>query len=261
MSDNPTAEPTPAPSEPAPEPVVIVETPVAVVETVAEPTPTQEQAPEPVADLPKEPLSLLEAAGKTEEKPKVEEKPAETAEKPPEQPEKPKYEPFKLPDGVTADEKRLDSFRDIASRHGLDQNSAQELLDMHLNAIQAYAAQAEQAAVQAKTDRIRGWRQNSLGDEQIGGSGHHTAMMAAARMRDLLVPDARKEAFTAMLEETGIGDHPEFIRIFHNAARLFDEPAAPPIPARPVPDRGGNGKVSRSAVMYDHPTSRKVAGR
>jgi hypothetical protein len=253
----PSTPPAELPVEPVAEtPAAPVEIPAASVEapevaSEAKPAePTKPEAPE----------SLLEKAGKPEE-PKAADKPAE----PPKPAEAPvdvvKYEPFVLPEGITADEKRIAAFQEIVGPLKVDQETAQKLVDLHASTLQEFAAAARQAQIDAWHETTRGWQRNTLADEQLGGAGHQTALMASARMRDLLVPENRRQAFSQMLKDTGIGDHPEFIRIFHNAARLFDEPAAPPIPARPVPDRGGSAKPSKGAVMYDHPSSRRVAGR
>ena len=275
-----TAPAAAAPAMPALETATII-TPVAgpvaeVTASVAEEPAEVAAAPEPAAaatEVPAEAArpaeeaksalhtdtpSLLEEAGKPKEeakKPDSEPKPAETAV------EGPKYEPFKLPEGVQPDEKRLGEFAEVAAKHGLKQEDAQALLDMHTSTLKQFqdAVFAEQHRVFAETRR--GWVQQILADPILGGAGHETAKMAAARMRDLLVPEAHRAEFAAFMRDTGAGDHPALFRLLHNAARLFDEPAAPPIPARPVPDRGGNGKQPRGTMLYDHPTSRRAAGR
>lgn len=246
-------------------PVEVVAEAPAAVETVVETPAAPETAPE--AEKPAEEVksalhtdtpSLMEEAGKPKEEPKKPEseaKPAETVE------ESPKYEAFKLPEGVQPDEKRLGEFAEVAAKHKLSQDDAQALLDMHTNTLKQFqdAVFAEQHRVFAETRR--GWVQQILADPILGGAGHETAKMAAARMRDLLVPEAHRAEFAAFMRDTGAGDHPALFRLLHNAARLFDEPAAPPVPARPVPDRGGNGKQPRGTMLYDHPTSRRAAGR
>lgn len=256
---SPVAEPTPVS---APETVVTAEPsaevvaepvvePVAVPEAVVEPTSTTEKTAE-------EPKSLLEEAGKTTEEPKK----TEATEKPAAEAAEPvKYEAFKLPEGVPVDEARINAFQEIVGPAKLDQETAQKLVDLHATTIQAMQQHLVQAQIDAFAETRRQWREKSMADEQIGGSGHQTAMRAAARMRDLLVGDGMKAEFAQFLADTGVGDHPVMIKIFHNAARLFDEPAAPPIQARPVPDRGGPGKPSKGAAIYDHPSSRKAAGR
>lgn len=254
--------PASAPLEmPAAEPVV---EPVAAIptESIAEPAePVADPAADPAAPLHTDTESLLEKAGKPEEKPKIDENPAVEGEKPLETVEPVKYEPFTLPDGVPVDDAKVSAFQDLIGPHKLDQETAQKLVDLHTSTLKSFqdAVFAKQHSDFAETRQ--GWVRQILSDPVLGGSGHQTALMAAARMRDLLVPEADRAEFADFMRITGAGDHPAMMRLLHNAARLFDEPAAPPIAARPVPDRGGSGKQSRQNLLYDHDTSRRAAQR
>jgi hypothetical protein len=252
------------PSTPAPElPVETVVEPVAPAEPVAaevvEPAKPEGEKPaeEPKVALHTDTPSLMEEAGKKVE-PKAADKP-ET--KPAEPAETFKYEAFKLPEGVPVDEARINAFTEIVGPHKLDQETAQKLVDLHTTTMQEFQNQlvAQQHAAFAETRR--GWVDQIKADPILGGAGHQTALQAAARMRDLLVPEAHRAEFADFMRITGAGDHPALMRLLHNAARLFDEPAAPPQPARPVPDRGGSAKPSKGAAMYDHPSSRRAMSR
>jgi len=235
---------------PAPEPTA----------TAPEPAPVAPEAAPPVEAAKPTELSLLESAepAKTETAPKAAE-PEKAAE--PVAEETISYEAFKFPEGIVPDEKALATFQDIAAKHKLDHETAQGLLDLHTGMLKAYQDHLLAEQVKAFEATKRDWRNKSLADEQIGGAGHRTAMMAAARMRDMLVPDAMRDEFADFLAQTGVGDHPVFIKLFHNAARIFDEPAPPPIPhVQPVPDRG-NPRPSRGRALYDHPSSQRAVGR
>lgn len=249
------------PATPPPELPVepVTEAPAAPVETPPTEAPVEPKAEEPKVALHTDTPSLMEEAGK-----KAEPKPDDKVEAP--KPADPateafKYEAFKLPEGVPVDEARINAFTEIVGPHKLDQETAQKLVDLHTTTLQQFQEHlvAQQHAAFAETRR--GWVDQIKADPVLGGSGHQTALQAAARMRDLLVPEAHRAEFADFMRITGAGDHPALMRLLHNAARLFDEPAAPPIPARPVPDRGGSAKPSKGAVMYDHPSSRRVAGR
>lgn len=248
----PAAEVTP---EPAP---VTPEAPVAAPEGTDKPA--DETKPAPHTEKP----TLLEATETPKPDEKAPEKPVE-AEKVPEGEKIPdaafKYEPFTLPEGVKIDEDRIAKFTDVIGPHKLDQETAQKLVSLHTETLEAFREhmQAEQLRIFEETKA--GWLTRTMSDPELGGAGHQTALQAAARMRDLLVPEEDRADFVEMLRASGVGDHPALFRMLYRAARLFDEPAAPPIPARPVPDRGGSAPTSRQALIYDHPTSRRVAGR
>lgn len=212
---------------PAPEVVVVTPASEPIVEPIVE-TPAPE-APKPEA-------SLLEQAGKDEPKPAEPEKPVEVA---PPQPEPPKaYEPFVLPEGLTAEPEKLAAFSDIASKHGIDQATAQSLVDMHTAQLTAFAEGLRAEQQRAWGETKAGWRTAAMADPEIGGAGHQTAMTAIARMRDMLVPEQHRAAFTQMLNDTGTGNHPEMLRLLHNAARVFDEPGMPAAAYKPPTNNG-----------------------
>jgi hypothetical protein len=247
-----------------PEPVAIEAAATPVAEVVAEPVAAPPETPveTPVAPvLHTDTPTLLEAAGKPAETPQTAEAASAAPATPTPAPRT--YEAFTFPEGITADDKQLATYQDIAGRHNLDQETAQSLLNMHTGSLKQYAENllSEQHRVFGETRKA--WRDSVMGDEELGGAGHQTAMAAVARMRDLLVPAERMAAFNDMLRMTGVGDHPEFNRLLHAAARFFDEPAAPTIVAQPSPDRGGNagrGAGSRRGVLYDHPSSNRARG-
>lgn len=219
-------------------------------------TPTDKPADKPAQHTDKP--TLLEIT-EGDKKPDGEGKPAE-GEKKPETVETAKYEPFTLPEGLTADEPTIAKFSEIVGGpEKLNQETAQKLVDLYSERMGAFAQHlaSEQHRIFAETRAV--WVETIKADPILGGAGHQTALQAAARMRDLLVPEEHRAEFADFMRVTGAGDHPAMFRLLHNAARLFDEPAAPPIPAVPVPDRGGSAKPSRSRVLYDHPSSVRAA--
>lgn len=261
-----TAIPTPA-ETPAPvaEPVAAPEVPpaVAVAEAPA-PVATPEAAPAaevPATETPAEPekpaafahtdtATLLEEIGKEG---------TEAAPTAPAPVEVPTSYDLKLPDGLTVDEGRMAAYTELLGQHHVAAEVAQPLLDMHVGAMTQYADYLREEQHRVFAETRRNWRDQVKGDEELGGSGFETSLKAVARMRDLLVPEPRRAAFDDMLRVTGVGDHPEFLRLFQAAARIFDEPPAPTSAPRPSP--GAMPTPGRRGVMYDHPSSRKVAGR
>jgi len=131
---------------------------------------------------------------------------------------------------------------------------AQALVDLHDKQMREFAQfmASEQHRLFAETRQ--GWAKQVLSDPEIGGSGHQTAMGAIARMRDMLVPERERPAFEEFLRVTGAGDHPQFLKLLHQAARYYDEPTLPPPNPRPPPGNGSRPN-RRLRDIYDHPRS------
>jgi hypothetical protein len=174
---------------------------------------------------------------------------------------------FRMPDALkdtTADNPRMVEFSGaLQEALANPQDAGQKLLDLHAAAMTEYAGQTLKNQIKAFNETRNGWAKDVMGDAQIGGAGHDTAMGAIARMRDMLVSTAQPgtkeyaadhKALDTFLRVTGAGDHPVFLRMLHNAARYFDEPGLPPDNPQPPPDNGRqNG--ARKRILYDHPRS------
>lgn len=240
---------TDAHSEPTLFEKVLAEKDAKVVDQGQVPEKPKEQPVKP-GEIPK----VVDSAAPTEVKPAA---PVEPAVLPPFEPAV--YSELKLPDGFEADGEKMGVLSTILGENRVGAEVGQKLLDLHAQTMQDYAAkyaQSESARQhQVWADTRKGWQQQVKGDEQLGGAGHQTAMGAVARMRDLVVPEKHREAFNEMLRVTGVGDHPEFLRAFHNIARLLDEPAMPPANPQPPPNNGKNPRSRGMAAIYDNPSS------
>lgn len=266
------------PVTPAASPASAPEVPVAPTEPVAPATAPASESPaatEPTApvtepaETPAEPASegeekpklhtdtetLLEGAGKSGEKPTEAPAPTEAP-----QPTARTYEAFTVPDGITLDQERITAASQLFGAHNLTQEAAQQFVDFHIAEMQRYDA----ALRQSHHDAFEGWRgeerKRVMADPEIGGAGHATAMTAIAKMRDMFVSSARPgtpkyeqdlKEFNDGIRNTGAGDMPWLLRLLHNVARRFDEPAAPSITYRPPPDIGRRPTATnRRQAMY-----------
>lgn len=213
-------------------------------------TPTLMEAPvEESAKIPVEPEKVPEP-----EKPEA--KPAEEPKAP--EPEAPLIYEFTIPEGLKADPETLSAYTEVLRENRMPPEAGQRLLDMHTAALQSYAAQTLDAQHRAFADTRKGWRDEIMGDEQLGGAGFKTVATQVAQMRDMFVPEPDRPAFNDFLRVTGAGDHPAFWRLLSNAAKFFGEPKPPPTDAKPAPNQGG--PRGRMADLYSHPTSRPREG-
>lgn len=218
------------------------------------------------------PAAEAAADGKPGEKPAEPAKPAEpkpgeakpAEAKPGEKPaeakaEAPKLEPvayeYALPETIKMDDALKGEFHTALDAFRADPaKGVQPLIALHEKTMSDYATHLQNEQVRVWNDTRKGWNTDALADEQIGGSGHQTAMGAIARMRDLFVSEKDRPAFEQFLQVTGAGDHPAFLKMLHNAARLYDEPAMPPSNVKP-PATNGQNPNGRRGIMYDHPRS------
>lgn len=227
-----------------------------------EPAPKVEDAPkEPAADpAPKEPEA------KEGDKPADPNQPEPEAKKPEGEPNPEPKEPaqldpidyvanVKLPETLTLNDAikgdmtaALDAFRADPT------TGVQNLVDFHEKQMQAYAADLSRQQYETWNTTRADWQKQVMADTELGGAGHHTAMQAIARMRDLAVPESERPAFNEFLHVTGAGDHPAFLRMMKNFAKFFDEPPLPSTDVKPPMDIG-KAPGARRATLYDHPRS------
>lgn len=236
-------EPGAPPEAPAPSPVVdpapTPEPAAAAIEPAAEP------AFKPHTDTP----SLLAQAGKEEPKPDADAPPV-VAE--PVQPAAPTYEPFTLPEGIEAAPETMAAYTGALGKHGITQEAGQELLSLHAAQMQTYAEQTLTRQHEAFGKMRAEWRDQVMADPEIGGSNHRSAMASIAELRDRFIPRSGPvtDAFNAMLDATGVGDHPDFLRLMARIGRAFREPAPAPAAQKPPADIGRkpNGRATMAEI-------------
>lgn len=185
-------------------------------------------------------LTSTEAPATTEqpgEKPAAEaakpaegEKPAEEAAKSEGAPEK--YV-FTAPEGKEYDSAVLDSFSNAAKTANLTQDAAQKLLES--------MAPTLATRQQEQVDVIRaGWLEATKTDKEFGGDGlKENLAIAKKAVETYSTPELRK-----LLDDTGLGNHAEVIRLFFKVGKTLKEDSfVPGSPAGGSPDWG--------KIMYD----------
>lgn len=201
--------------------------------------------------------SLLETI--TEKKPDEAKKPDDA--KPQDEDGTPKpvfeFKPYTVPEGVKLDEGRFKELNDVLVNDKLDpQARGQELINLHTNEMRAYDKRLRTEQHEAFANTRADWRKQAMGDEEIGGAGWETSKQAIAAAREYFVPKSREKAFNEMLRTTGVGDHPEFLRMLTVAGRILSEPRAPLGDFKPPPDIGRSPtRAGKRGVIYDHPSS------
>lgn len=135
---------------------------------------------------------------------------AEEADKPAGAPEK--YTDFAAPEGAHLDSKVMEQFAEAARDLNLPQDAAQKMIDK-MAPIMA-ARQAEQI------DALRTeWAETSKTDKDFGGAKLTENLVHAHRALETLGTPELK----GLLNETGLGNHPEFIRLMVKAGKAISE--------------------------------------
>lgn len=160
---------------------------------------------------------------------------AKPEEKPAEQPEgAPEAYEFTPPEGHVLDEGVIGKFSEVAKELNLPQDKAQKVLDVMAPAI----AERQQAALQAMTSE---WAETSKADKEFGGEklGENLAIAKTA-LDKFATPE-----FTKLLNDTGLGNHPEVLRVFYRAGKAISADTVVTGKQAPAP-------ADRLAALYDN---------
>ncbi len=133
--------------------------------------------------------------------------------------------PFALPEDIEIDHEILTAFRPVAADLGLDQDQAQALVDFYAAQVEGLSSRLGSSVMHDHDTYIgesrKEWAAAARKDEEIGGVRHqHAVGVAQNALRQVATPD-----LVSILAETGLGDHPEIIRLFYRiGTRIGEDP-------------------------------------
>lgn len=122
-----------------------------------------------------------------------------------------RYE-FKAPEGAELGSDVTDAFAGVAKELNLTQDAAQKVLDKMAPVL----AQRQNAQVQAVQQE---WREQSTADKEFGGDKLTESLATARKAMDAFASPALKQT----LEQTGLGNHPEVIRMFVKVGKAISQ--------------------------------------
>lgn len=124
------------------------------------------------------------------------------------------YEAFTLPDGYSADEELSGEFSQAARELNLNQKGAQRMVDL--------ASKLVQKQVSQWATHVKGLADSARTDPDIGGAKFEPTVKAARGV----ITRFGNPAFRSMLDQYGVGSHPEMIRFLSKiGASLSETPA------------------------------------
>lgn len=112
---------------------------------------------------------------------------------------------FKVPEGYTLAPETVAEITPVLKELGLSQEQAQKLVDVQTKINQ----KAAEDATKAWTDLRAGWVNEAKTDKEIGGDKFDANIALAKKAMEVLGTPKLAEA----LNQTGMGDHPELIRL------------------------------------------------
>ena len=124
-----------------------------------------------------------------------------------------KYD-FAMPEGFDLNQEVAGEFEAYARELNLPQDKAQAVVDMGIKLMQSQ--QAQQAELVQKTQEQ--WRNEVVNDKEIGGQALAENLSYAAKVLDTFAPDLR-----SVLDETGLGNHPAFVKAFIKIGKAISE--------------------------------------
>jgi hypothetical protein len=137
---------------------------------------------------------------------------AEEAKAPAKAPKAPEAYEFKAPEGRVFDSEVMASYSQVAKELNLSQESAQRLLD----AVGPKMAERQMAMIEATRN---GWADNSKSDREFGGEKLSENLGVAKKALDAFGTTELR----TLLNETGLGNHPELIRFMFRAGKAISE--------------------------------------
>lgn len=163
------------------------------------------------------------------------------------------YAAFTLPEGAKLEGEALTKAHDLFKGLGLDQKAAQSLVDYHMGALKSATESID--AVMNETHSK--WKTDAEAHPDIGPMDGAKAQAIRANVNKALsvisATDPKlAEGFHEVMNLTGVGDNPNFIRVMAKLAEKWTEPTNVQDPTqKPSP----NGQVQSGQVQ--RPTAAK----
>lgn len=125
------------------------------------------------------------------------------------------YEDFSVPEGIELRDEDVQAFTETAKELNLTQEQAQRLVDLESERVQ----EMQQEQQRAWQQQVEQWANDTRADEEIGNDNLEAATGSAKRVLDNFGTPALKE----VLEQTGLGNHPELVRVFARLGKVMSE--------------------------------------
>jgi len=125
------------------------------------------------------------------------------------------YADFVMPEGMEVDVELLSQFEPVFKELNLTQEQAQKLVDIKAQQVEA----DKQSQVDAFNQLMNDWSEQSKNDKEFGGDKFEESVKTAqTAVNKFGTPELKQ-----LLEEHGVGNHPEVIRFMYKVGKLTQE--------------------------------------
>jgi hypothetical protein len=122
---------------------------------------------------------------------------------------------LKVPEGANLDASYLEHTKALAKELGLSQEAAQKLVERDAG-LMSSASERNMAQVREKTEQ---WAKDAEADKEIGGGNFQSSVTDAKTALDKFgTPE-----FKNLLNQSGVGNHPELIRLLSRVGKAMRE--------------------------------------
>jgi hypothetical protein len=129
-----------------------------------------------------------------------------------------KYEPFKLPDGVVIDAQDSEALQAYAKENNLSQDAAQKIADLGAKQAEKFVTKLQEAQEARNTE----WANAAKADKEFGGDKLVENLAVAKTFLDSF----GSPELNTFLVSSGLGNHPEVIRLMVKAGKAISEDTA-----------------------------------
>lgn len=125
------------------------------------------------------------------------------------------YADFTMPEGMQLDETALTEAIPIFKELGLTQSQAQQVTDLYAKQVQA----SSEKQINDFNQLMNDWRTTTENDSEIGGDKfNENVKIAQAAVNTYGTPELKQ-----LLEEQGVGNHPEVVRFMVRVGKTLKE--------------------------------------
>ena len=144
---------------------------------------------------------------------------------------------LEVPEGFSMDDSATKEFAAFAQELGVDQEKAQKMLNRHVESLNDTLGTSDKA----RKEVHESWASESMNDKEFGGTNLAENIVGARKVmnsfsspatdgdgKPVLHPEGvmkgqQMTKVEVLLNQTGMGNHPEMIRIFHRISKAISE--------------------------------------